>query len=119
MSDKPPSNAAVFEQVYTSARALLNRSHGDLGVVCETAGFPKEIQPELDRLNSYQTLESLPAIPLSDIRQHIHFRCEVPKELNYTFPEQSLLGGPHWTNESTRSSFRNPGKCNSKRFVTS
>lgn len=57
MNPKPQASTAVFEQVYTSASALLDRAHGDLGVVCETVGFPREIQPDLDRLNSYQPLE--------------------------------------------------------------
>ena len=58
MNAKTQANTAVFEQVYTSASALLDRAHGDLGVVCETVGFPREIQTDLDRLNSYQPLES-------------------------------------------------------------
>ena len=58
MNAKTQANTAVFEQVYTSASALLDRTHGDLGVVCETVGFPREIQTDLDRLNSYQPLES-------------------------------------------------------------
>jgi hypothetical protein len=59
MNAQTQANISVFEQVYTSASALLDRTHGDLGVVCETVGFPREIQTDLDRLNSYQPLESL------------------------------------------------------------
>ncbi|MEO2031095.1 MAG: hypothetical protein ABGZ35_03315 [Planctomycetaceae bacterium] len=59
MNAETQVHTQVFEQVYTSASALLDRAHGDLGIVCETVGFPREIQPDLDHLNSYQPIETL------------------------------------------------------------
>lgn len=59
VNTEAPKFISVFEQVYTSANALLDKAHGDLGVVCETAGFPAEIQADLDSLNSYQPYDGL------------------------------------------------------------
>jgi hypothetical protein len=42
MTAKLHQSISVFEQVHTSASSLLEKNHGDLGVVRETSGFPDE-----------------------------------------------------------------------------
>jgi hypothetical protein len=61
MTAKLHQSISVFEQVHTSASSLLEKNHGDLGVVRETSGFPDEIRSDLEHLNSYQVFEGASA----------------------------------------------------------
>lgn len=57
----------IQEQIYTSAKQLLNSDQGDLGVIAETVGFPRLIAREINRLASYRIMESL---PIDDPKAH-------------------------------------------------
>ncbi len=103
MSGKTQADIAVFEQVYTSASALLDRTHGDLGVVCETVGFPREIQADLDRLNSYQPLEVYAQQVSRKTSSCLYaVACEAHRKISTQFPvryspEQITRAGQiHW-----------------------
>ncbi len=48
------------EQIYTSAPKLLLEQRGDLGIVAQDHRFPKDVQPELKQVRSYQRLKELP-----------------------------------------------------------
>jgi hypothetical protein len=54
-----------FEQIYTSATRLLEGGHGDLGIVAQTRGFPKDVAKELRFIQSYRLLDEISKDDLS------------------------------------------------------
>ncbi|GEM_PF-2512385 len=95
MNASHPKTLQFYQQVYTSSSALLDKAHGDLGVVCETTGFPREIQADLDRLNAYQPLNTISEASLEKHPPAYVLKTRGPQNCWYTISRTVFAGADH------------------------
>jgi hypothetical protein len=84
----------IHEQIYTSAIKLLDPSQSDLGVVAESAGFPRKVAAQLTALASYRLLE-VPSV--DDPKAHPSRIVAMPRDCgqSYSISRIVFAGADH------------------------
>ena len=78
----------IHEQIYTSARELLDPSQSDLGVVAESVGFPARVASQLNALASYRILKDL---PVDDPKLHPSRIVAMPHEAGSSYSVSRIV----------------------------